>query len=423
MADWATKLGLSLGGDSEQAYEEGRYTGAKTEAALAEARERVNKNAAQSRAKDDFVKAGFPEHVAQAMATAQTAGGSFKDPLDALLKNQEYGFRAQAGDPNVPLDVGQRALLGVTNAPVEPLYKVGGGYGNKFDSAAGVTPLGPSAGMDGGASAFIQSARAFGLIEPDGSIKPENRALAYEVLRNTDKAFDVGGVPMIRSGNPYGAPGHAVTPAAPGATPVAAPPPAVTPLADVGSVASNKGQIAAAVEQGQAQGRNAAGLQSTVATIDKFDQDIDRFLKQPGFDSLYGNIQGTEAGKAVTGFLDQDVANARADFDTLGGEAFLASIQKMRGFGQLSNQEGLKVQTALTRALDSRIGSPEARAAWAEVKKHMSELKRIAAIEAGQNQNGAPHAAAAAAPAGETKMIGNRKFVKVNGQWMEDDGT
>lgn len=440
MADWATKLGLSLGGDSEEAYQEGRYTGAKTEAALAEARERVDKNAANARAEADFVAAGVPRNVARAAATAQQAGGSFEDPIKVLTGNQNYDFNNRIVDPATPIDTIQRIIATRATSPFEQFYKVGGGYGNKMNSEAGITPLGDSLGTDGGGQSAalqliheIETRERVARGDPSFKLSP---AQAMGIARETQKVTDIGGVPGVvdlmaslgLSGWDHGLPNRPPAGGAPGVAPVAAPAaaptaPTAAPIASVDQVASNKGQIAAATEQGQAQGRNAAGLQSSLATIDKFEQDIDRFLGQPGFDNLYGNIQGTDVGKMVGGVLDQDTANARADFDTLGGEAFLASIQKMRGFGQLSNQEGIKVQTALTRALDSRIGSPEARAAWAEVKKHMAELKRIAAIEAGQNQNGAPNAAAAAAPAGETKMIGNRKFVKVNGQWMEDDGT
>lgn len=385
------QLGAAFGGDSEKSYQEGLALGAKTEDALASARERVERNAARARMGAHLHAAGVDENTANAAATALTAGADLTDPIQLMLKNQEFGFRAKAGDPNVPLDEGQRALLGVASGPVEPIYKIGNRAFNKFETPQNIEDLGATFGGDTGSSAFMQSARAFGLLNPDGSISPENRALAYEILRNTDKAFDVGGVPMIRSGNPFGAPGGAVQPAVPLSAPpqgaqaagptAAASAPTAAPLANADQVAANAAVIASAKERGQIAGRNAAGLESTNATIDKFDKDIDTFLSMPGFKGLYGNLQGTDAGKMVTGLLDQDVANARAAFDSLGGEAFLASIQKMRGFGQLSNQEGAKVQTALTRALDSRLSEAEAQRAWREVKTHLAELKRVAATE------------------------------------------
>lgn len=430
MDGWAN-LGAAFGGDSEKSYQEGLALGAKTEDALAQARERVEKNAARARLATDLRAMGMKENDANAASTALTAGGGITDPIQAMLKGQEFDFRAKAGDPNVPLDEGQRALLGVASGPVEPIYKVGNRAFSKFDTPENVDDLGAVFGGDGGSSAFIQNAGAFGLIGPDGQIT--NKALAYEILRNTDKLFDVGGVPTIRSGNPFAASPMAPAagsppqgPLAAGPTPAASAPPAA-PLASVDQVARNKGTIAAATEQGQAQGRNAAGLESTMQSINDFEKAVDGFLTMPGYKGLYGNWQGTEAGKAVGGLLDADIADARGAHNTLGGKAFLASIQRMRGFGQLSNQEGAKVETALTRALDTRLSEDESKRAWEEVKLTLQELKRVAAIEAGQGMRPAAPAAPAAPtggqPVGAVKMLGGKKYVKTAQGWMEDDGT
>lgn len=411
MATGWEQLGAALGGDSESAYQEGRFMGAKTEDALASARERVEKNAARARLESDLVAAGTPREQARAASTALSAGGGIDDPISMMLKSQEYGFRAKAGDPNVPLDIGQRSLLGVANGPVEPIYKVGDKAINKFETP-NLDDLGSIVGETGGGgrSAFMQALQAYGVLGPDGRVIPGKEALAYEIQRNTDKVFDVEGQAHLRSGNPFGG----VQPPAPGGPGPAAPGPAAPfALAPLPTVTSNAAAVAAAKEQGQAVGRNAAGLETTNSTIDQFVNNIDNFLAKPGYDNLYGNVQGTEVGKTVMGLADQDVADARGAIETLGGEAFLASIQKMRGFGQLSNQEGLKVQTALTRALDTRLSSADSRAAWAEVKTRMAELKRVAAIEAGQGGSmQAPPPAPAAGADGWQNFNGVRIRVK-----------
>lgn len=400
-------LGNALGGDSEQAYQEGRALGAKTEDALAAARRRVMENEALARGRSTLIAAGVPAAQADAAYTALTAGGKIDDPIQLMLKSQEHGFRALAGNPETDITTANAALRGVANGPVDRFQKVGGGADDRFD-AAGIQPLGDAFEPGGGESAGIQALRAFGFIGPDGRVKPGMEADAFDLYRDTTRNVDAGGVPLQTTNNPFKRTGPAV-------------------VAPVSTVAANTGNIAAAKEEGTAIGRNAAGLESTNATIDKFVSDIDSFLAKPGYDSLYGNIQGTEAGKAVGGLLDPDIADARAALETLGGEAFLASIQKMRGFGQLSNQEGVKVQTALTRALDTRTS--DSRQAWAEVKKHMEELKRVAAIEAGQGgqQPAAPAAPAApiAPAAGQVKMLNGKKYVKTGpgpNDWAEDDG-
>jgi hypothetical protein len=404
MANPFADLGAALGGNSEEAYQEGRAMGAKTEEALANARRRVMENDALARGRSTLIASGVPEAQADAAYTALTAGGKLADPMDVLLKQQEHGFRATAGDPMTSITNANAALRGVATGPVPRYQKVGGGADDMFDEA-GIQPLGDSFEPGGGESAGIQALRAFGFIGPNGRVIPGKEEAAFNLYRDTTKNVDAGGVPLQTQNNPFSTRGPQV-------------------IAPVETVASNAGAIKVATEQGSAVGRNAAGLESSLATIDKFTSDIDQFLTKPGFDSLYGNIQGTDVGKMVTGLADQDVADARAAVETLGGEAFLASIQKMRGFGQLSNQEGVKVQTALTRALDTRIGSPEARAAWQEVKKHMAELKRIAAIEAGQGGGQKPAAPAAAPAAGRVKMLNGKKYVETSpGQWFEDDGT
>jgi hypothetical protein len=398
-------LGAALGGDSEEAYQEGRAVGAKTEEALANARRRVMENDALARGRSTLIASGVPEAEADAAYTSLQAGGKLDDPIQMMLKQQEFGFRKTAGDPLTSITNANAALRGVSNGPVDRYQKVGAGADDRFDEA-GLQPLGDMAGdPGGGTSAGMQALKAFGFIDPvTNRVVPGKEEAAFNLYRDTTKNVDAGGVPLQTQNNPFSTRGPQV-------------------IAPVEQVAANTGAIKSASEQGSAIGRNAAGLESTNATIDKFTNDIDQFLAKPGYTGLYGNYQGTELGKGVMGLADQDVADARAAIETLGGEAFLASIQKMRGFGQLSNQEGVKVQTALTRALDTRISEPDSRAAWAEVKKHMAELKRVAAIEAGQGGQ-QPAAPAAAAPAaGPVKMIGGKKYVNVNGQWFEDDGT
>lgn len=398
MATGLENLGLAFGGDSEQAYQEGRALGAKTEEALANARRRVMENDALARGRETLIASGVPEPQADAAYTSLTAGGKFDDPIQLMLKNQEFGFRATAGDPNTDITHANAALRGVASGPVDRFQKVGGGYDDRFDEA-GLQPLGDMVGdSGGGTSAGIQALKAFGYLDPTGAVVPEKRADAFDLYRDTTRNVDAGGVPLQTTNNPFRREAPQV-------------------VAPVSTVAGNTGTIKAASEQGAAVGRNAAGLESTNATVDKFTSDIDSFLTMPGVDSLYGNLQGTDVGKMIGGVLDQDTANARGAIETLGGEAFLASIQKMRGFGQLSNQEGAKVQTALTRALDTRIDSTAARAAWAEVKKHMAELKRVAAVEAGQGPGAA--AAPGGAPAERTATGPNgQKLVLRNGQWQ-----
>lgn len=383
-------LGKALGGDSEQAYQEGRALGAKTEDALAAARERVEKNAAKQRISQTAKAAGIPQADADLYADVLTAGGNLGDLFGGLKNKQEIGLRDRASNPDLPFDQRNIALQGVASGPVSRFDTVGKGhYQDKFSNDAPID-LGGAFGADGGGEAGeIQLLKAFGYIDPTTGMVPEaQRADAFDFRRDTTRNVDAGGIPLQTTNNPFrrGAPQPI---AAPGMPPAAAPPSVQrATVAPASEVAANTAAVAAGKERGSAAGRAAAGLPTTISTIDKFDADIDKFLLMPGFDSAYGNLQGTTPGSIITGLASQDASNAQAQLESLGGEAFLASNQKMRGFGQLSNQEGGKVQTALTRAVNTKIGSDDARTAWAEVKQHLTELKRVAQIEA--NMGAAP---------------------------------
>jgi predicted negative regulator of RcsB-dependent stress response len=194
--------------------------------------------------------------------------------------------------------------------------------------------------------------------------------------------------------------------------------------------ATNAAQIAHAKKVGEVSGERAAAMPSTLNTIDQFSSDVTNLLQQPGFDAIYGHIAGTNVGQAALQLSSQDAANAIAARDQVQAEAFQVAIQKMRGLGQLSNQEGLKVQNAFTRAVSHRISSPEARKAWMETLTHLDTLKKVARQEGGPNwasvlDNGAPaapsvptfateaEAAAAGLPSGTRVIIGGQ-----SGTWQ-----
>lgn len=402
--NWAAGLGTALGGDSELEYEKSRALGANTEDALAQARRRVMENDALARGRQTLIASGVPEPQADAAYTALQAGGKLDDPIQLMLQNQQYNFRKTAGDPNTTPGNANAALRGVASGPVEPLYKLGNGYASKFGDTDTITPLPGGAQDGGGASAGIQALRAFGFLTPQGGIVPGREADAFDLYRDTTRTVDAGGVPLQTTNNPFRreAP-HAVAP--------------------VTTVAANTGDIAAAKEQGGAMGKNAASLPTALNTLQTFSGDIDNLVASPGFDSIYGARAGTPVGQAVTTFVSQDAANAAALREKVNAESFRASINSMRGLGQLSNAEGAKVQAALTTLANPHLAPEAAREAAAQLKLHLADLARVAVTEAGQGgvQPGAP--AAPAPAAGRIKMIGGKKYVETApGQWAEDDG-
>lgn len=398
MANGFATLGAALGGDSELEYEKGMALGANTQVALAQARERVEKARAQMNLSDQLVAAGIPENVAKASSGALTSGGSLGDVIGILGKQQEQGFRATAADPNVPVSVGNRALMGVASAPVEPNYAVGPhAFANKFTEGPPES-LGAQVG-GGGTAAQIQMLQAFGFLDPAGRVTPGREADATRFLKQTQKLFDAGGVTYpTELNNPFagGAPASGARPAGPapsGAAPLAGPvqpaagPAPVVPLA---TTAGNAAAIAGAKKGAEIQSEKAQALPSAMLKLDDFEHNVDNLLAQPGFDKIYGHLVGTDIGQGAVGLMSQEAANAQAALGQIDAQSFGISIQSMRGLGQLSNQEGLKVQKAFALATNPHLSPDAARAAYADMKTHLAELRRVAQVEAGQGGTLAP---------------------------------
>jgi hypothetical protein len=370
MADF-TDVGGFLAGNragNEMAYQKGLALGANTQNALAEARKRVRENTAMERLQSeaDLADAFGLGEMTDATITAMAAGLNPTQIMDTRLKGQEAGFRDVAGsqDPSVTVAQRNRALMGVSNAPQQTLQAVGSrGYTDIMNPDEGVMQLPFTTADGGGQSAQMQLLSALGLIDENGGITdPE---LALDVIRDQTRAVDLGGVPGEADLNPYrrrGGPPVA-PPAAPGASladelaptmddmPAAAAP-FSTPVAPIvrtpiptSTVAANKAALAAATETGQAAGVNAAKLPDTLADIAKMRRSVEDFAQMPGFEGVYGNLQGAPIVRDIARFASQDIANAQAALRNLDAQAFGVSIQKLVGLGQLSNAEGLRVKS------------------------------------------------------------------------------
>jgi hypothetical protein len=415
---------------NEMAYQKGLALGANTQNALAEARKRVRENTAIERlqGEPDLAAAFGLGDMTDATVTALAADIDPTKIMDTRLKGQEAGFRDVAGsqDPAVTVAMRNRALMGVSSAPQQTLQAVGSkGYTDIMNPDMGVMklPFG-TADAGGGQSAAMQLLTAMGLVDENDRIT--DRELAMDIYREMSRAADVGGVPGEVDLNPFrrrGAPAAAPPGMLPGAPPASladelAPPmppmpaPAVAPPAaavrppaapirqtlPTTQVVDNIKAIEAAKKVGGAAGEATAALPDSLADIDKFANSVNDFVAMPGFEGVYGNVQGQPVVKTIAGVLSQDIQNAQAALANLDAQAFGVSIQKMRGLGQLSNAEGLKVTNAFTRAIDPRIDEAEARDAWQEVLSGLELAKARAATKAGMAgpTGGAP---AAAAPA------------------------
>ncbi|MBP8233982.1 MAG: hypothetical protein KAY22_16920 [Rhizorhabdus sp.] len=405
---WAA-LGDALGGNSEQSYQEGLHLGAQTQNALAQARARVDEAQARAGLGKKLEAMGFQPAQADAAATTMAAGGNLGDAFEASLKAQEHDFRARAGSR--PADVApgsiedrQYALMGVTNGPIDVFRAVGSrGYQNVLDPEAGVVPLPAGAHDDSGAAAGIQTMRAFGVLDANDRVLPGKEALAYDIMRQSQRVVDMGGVPGVATTNPYGTPsgapgglGAALAPPSPRVAPsaglpspsspaAAAPAPAapagIRPLTTAGAVANNAATIEGAKVGARDRAEQAGQLPSLMQASQDFDRAVSDMLAAPGFDTIYGRFAGSKAGAMVTPLVSNEAADAMARINQLKGQAFLQGIQKMRGLGQLSNQEGLKVGDAYTRATQLQQSSQAGRQAWEEVLQSNARMRMALQIQ------------------------------------------
>lgn len=441
MAGW-DDVGQLIAGNSasnELSYQKGLALGANTQNAMQQARERVRVNTALEKLGTDPSMAEQLGLTPAALTLLQ-AGVNPDQASSAALHDQERKFRTSIADPTVDLGVANRQALALSNKPTGAFDPVGSkGYQNIFHPEQGVMPLPGGAASGGGDAAAIQILQAFGFLDANGHVIPGKERQAFDVMRTTGKTVDEGGVPGTIDFNPFAAssPTHGpgasptdMTSLLPPAPAAANMPPAASPVAGTGvvspassaaRVAANAAEIERAKEMGTAAGKNAAQLPDTNADIDQMEASINQLLSSPGFENAYGHIQGQPIMSTLTGLVDQDAMNSQAMLKNLNAQTFGLAIKKMVGLGQLSNAEGMKVTDAFTLASNPLIDPQIARAAWGSVQQRLAQARTRADVKA----NNVPGAGAAAPAAGapEVKMIGTRKFVKVNGQWFEDDGT
>lgn len=87
----------------------------------------------------------------------------------------------------------------------------------------------------------------------------------------------------------------------------------------------------------------AAEVESARADMDNFLNTADRVLKTPK--NVIGSAAGPISARMPT--LSQDTADFEALVETLGSQAFMSQIPKMKGSGALSEREGDKLQASL----------------------------------------------------------------------------
>ncbi len=142
------------------------------------------------------------------------------------------------------------------------------------------------------------------------------------------------------------------------------------------------------------------------ADIDKQLQDLGTQLKT--VDTLLSNEQGIQnitgivdqsAGErnedgtlTLTGRLlqggDEATASALSTLQTLESQNFLQAISAMKGMGALSNQEGAKVQSAITALREARSNPTAFKKKLQELREHILSLRQAVIKESGYDPMG-----------------------------------
>lgn len=396
MAGWA-KVGDLLGGDSELEYQKGLQLGANTENALAQASERRTKAKAQLELAEQLKAANVDAARSDAAVGALVSGGGLKDVGDMLSQQQEYGFREDAANPDIPFATGNRRLMGVASAPVERFAGAGEGMlQDKFSNEEpSVTPIG------------------------EATIKQKQATAARANAGSQPKVYLVGGVPYMVG--PDGELQRKLNPE--------------EVAANVGLIANERDRgKGAAKAEGQlpaafAKYRNTTDNANTVmAKVDDALKDVSWVSAGPLAGGSSG-VPGTPAFK-----LAQAVLSIKAN-------AGFQELSKMRhesptggALGNVTEKELEFLQGAIA-SLNTAQNPADISKALADVRDSYARYKEYAAQDYELAQERAQYSPKTPAPApgnqppdasnpaGESRMIGGKKYVKVNGQWFEDDGT
>jgi hypothetical protein len=136
-----------------------------------------------------------------------------------------------------------------------------------------------------------------------------------------------------------------------------------------------------------------AGKAETQAGVDRVavmglrdgQERVKKLIGHPGFKGIYGpfGAMGINMGAKPTNLMNQDELNAMALLDQIGGEAFLTGIQKMRGTGPVSENEGKRVAAAVTSLLNRMQSPAAAEAAATEFMASMAALEQAYMKESG----------------------------------------
>lgn len=148
-----------------------------------------------------------------------------------------------------------------------------------------------------------------------------------------------------------------------------------------------------------------AQVEGAVASYDSAIDTIDRLKASPGFEAAVGvkNIfTGNPFGPGALPGTER--ANFEANLDTFKSQVFLPMVQQLRGMGQLSNAEGMKLTEAVG-ALNTNMTEDGFKASLDQIKKDLIAAKERTAKRATTKGAAEPAAAPQAVSTGGRPQV------------------
>lgn len=388
MAGWADLGNIIAGGaeaSSNRAYEEGRFRSAQTEDALSAARanqakalatERENEARKNLRSMSELGGVDYANPTAHLMTEALLGNlaGDMSQIGDYQNKAQQFRLRDTMANPEQSALSRTRAGQALEGKPSSDLVVMGGNaVTNLTDDTPELSIMAGLGGQSDGTSTPMKIYRDREALIASGASPTQIQT--YDNIVRQQVVQGGGGVPYIAPINPQAAPAPLVAPS---------------------QVASNTAGTNAAKVTSGLQAKLTNALPTVKNNLDQFRQNVSNFLASPGFDTVYG--KSGAANRLAPEFLQQkNFRDANALHGQLNAQAFMNSVQSLRGLGALSNAEGARAETALTAALAPAQDETQARALWQNFFAQLDTLEAVAEQEAGQLQSFATEAEAAAA--------------------------
>ena len=111
--------------------------------------------------------------------------------------------------------------------------------------------------------------------------------------------------------------------------------------------AKKAGAIASARESGKIRADTLTNLPQTLGTLAESLNLSDELKNHPAMGSMVGNLPKRAWGNALAVYGGNDQADFSAKMEQAQGKQFLSAIQAMKGFGQLTEVEGAKMQASV----------------------------------------------------------------------------